>query len=125
MAGLRMTGQFDEQTVKLMHTPRCGVADVDTGADRRSKRYAIGPSKWENKALSFRCELARVHLHALHARPITSHEINFNKVWRTSAKKERGVTYAYIYMSRTLLQLMFSCTGFRCCPRMPSKTKAL
>ncbi|TGZ42728.1 Matrix metalloproteinase-14 [Temnothorax longispinosus] len=41
-AGLNITGELNEETVKLMATPRCGVKDkVGPAADGRSKRYAL------------------------------------------------------------------------------------
>jgi len=37
-----MLGELNEETVKLMATPRCGVKDkVGPAADGRSKRYAL------------------------------------------------------------------------------------
>ena len=50
MARLPVTGQFDAATVEKMHMPRCGMADVNKGPSG----YAIGPSKWDRKTLSFR-----------------------------------------------------------------------
>lgn len=54
MAHLPVTGEFDDATLKKMQEPRCGVPDVDLGPSSRGKRYAIFPSKWEKKQLSFR-----------------------------------------------------------------------
>merc|ERR1712050_555997 len=59
-AGLEQTGELDEETVKMMHTPRCGVKDFieedeDTprmrlrNSRRRGKRYALQGSRWKVK----------------------------------------------------------------------------
>ncbi|KAH8369608.1 hypothetical protein KR093_000278, partial [Drosophila rubida] len=53
-AGLNITGELDEETMKLMSLPRCGVRDrVGTG-DSRSKRYALQGSRWRVKNLTYR-----------------------------------------------------------------------
>jgi len=64
-AGLEQTGELDEETVKMMHTPRCGVKDfVEEDEDtprmrlrnsrRRGKRYALQGSRWKVKDLTYR-----------------------------------------------------------------------
>lgn len=59
-ADLPATGQLDSETMKMMAKPRCGVRDVrpevehDDHDGRRHRRYALGPSKWENKELTYR-----------------------------------------------------------------------
>merc|ERR1712088_652245 len=68
-AGLEQTGELDEETVKMMHTPRCGVKDFleedeDTpspnhrmrlrNSRRREKRYALQGSRWKVKDLTYR-----------------------------------------------------------------------
>jgi matrix metalloproteinase-14 (membrane-inserted) len=40
-AGLNQTGDLDEETVKLMGTPRCGVRDKIGHDARRKKRYVL------------------------------------------------------------------------------------
>ncbi|XP_064541521.1 matrix metalloproteinase-14 isoform X2 [Drosophila montana] len=53
-AGLNITGELDEETMKLMSLPRCGVRDrVGTG-DSRSKRYALQGSRWRVKNLTYK-----------------------------------------------------------------------
>lgn len=46
-AGLKGTGVIDEETVKLISTPRCSLPDVGPG-DRmkRRKRYALHDTIW-------------------------------------------------------------------------------
>ncbi|XP_073813979.1 LOW QUALITY PROTEIN: matrix metalloproteinase 1 [Musca autumnalis] len=55
-AGLNVTGELDEETMRLMSMPRCGVRDkVGFGTDsRRSKRYALQGSRWRVKALTYK-----------------------------------------------------------------------
>ncbi|XP_050499658.1 matrix metalloproteinase-2-like [Diabrotica virgifera virgifera] len=43
-AGLPVTGRLDERTLKLMHTPRCGMPDKNFRT--RRKRFTIHGSKW-------------------------------------------------------------------------------
>ncbi|XP_017867316.1 PREDICTED: matrix metalloproteinase-14 isoform X3 [Drosophila arizonae] len=53
-AGLNITGELDEETLKLMSLPRCGVRDrVGTG-DSRAKRYALQGSRWRVKNLTYK-----------------------------------------------------------------------
>ncbi|XP_055862716.1 72 kDa type IV collagenase-like [Biomphalaria glabrata] len=62
--GLPQTGDLDDQTIKLMSSPRCGVQDVQTGhrpsgTSRRQKRYFVSythegkPNRWEFTELSW------------------------------------------------------------------------
>ncbi|XP_070160770.1 matrix metalloproteinase-14-like isoform X1 [Polyergus mexicanus] len=54
-AGLNITGELNEETAKLMATPRCGVKDkVGPAADGRSKRYALQGSRWRTKNLTYK-----------------------------------------------------------------------
>lgn len=52
-AGLEITGELDDETLRLMTSPRCGVRD-HIGTDERSKRYALQGSRWKVKNLSYR-----------------------------------------------------------------------
>lgn len=58
--GLKPTGQFDEQTIKLLSDPRCGVKDVFYKEDEydgetlnRAKRYALSQKKWPKPELFY------------------------------------------------------------------------
>lgn len=54
-AGLNVTGDLDDETLKLMSLPRCGVKDkVGFGSDNRSKRYALQGSRWKVKNLTYK-----------------------------------------------------------------------
>jgi len=54
-AGLPATGDLDNETVKMMNTPRCGVRDMEAPTDRaRKKRYALQGSRWKVKNLTYR-----------------------------------------------------------------------
>ncbi|KAH8413605.1 hypothetical protein KR222_001617 [Zaprionus bogoriensis] len=53
-AGLNITGELDEETMKLMSLPRCGVRDRVVSADSRSKRYALQGSRWRVKNLTYK-----------------------------------------------------------------------
>ncbi|XP_030377643.1 stromelysin-3 isoform X2 [Scaptodrosophila lebanonensis] len=53
-AGLNITGELDEETMKLMSLPRCGVRDRVGTADSRSKRYALQGSRWRVKNLTYK-----------------------------------------------------------------------
>ncbi|KAI1287313.1 Matrix metalloproteinase-16 [Halotydeus destructor] len=55
-AQINETGVLDEETVKLMNTPRCGMSDSPHHLHdhRRSKRYALQGSKWRRMDLTYR-----------------------------------------------------------------------
>jgi len=54
-AGLPQTGSLDEDTVRLMNTPRCGVKDiVGKGLTTRKKRYALQGSRWKVRDLTYK-----------------------------------------------------------------------
>ncbi|XP_033320869.2 matrix metalloproteinase-14 isoform X1 [Megalopta genalis] len=53
-AGLNITGDFDEDTYKLMALPRCGVKDKVGPGFGRSKRYALQGSRWRVKKLTYK-----------------------------------------------------------------------
>lgn len=56
---LKKTGKLDKNTLKLMNSPRCGVADLfpdkegDTGEKRRYKRYTTQGSSWKKSHLTW------------------------------------------------------------------------
>ncbi|EDO43652.1 predicted protein [Nematostella vectensis] len=50
-AGLKVTGDLDEPTVRQMKKPRCGDPDVDDKGKRR-RRYLLA-SKWRKNALTY------------------------------------------------------------------------
>ena len=46
-AGLKVTGKIDDDTVKMIKTPRCSVPDFGPSDKmRRRKRYALHDSVW-------------------------------------------------------------------------------
>ena len=48
-AGIKVTGNIDAATIKLIKMPRCGISDFGpTDNMRRRKRYAAHGSKWHN-----------------------------------------------------------------------------
>jgi len=51
-AGLNQTGVFDNDTHKMMNTPRCGQTDEIGGAKRR-RRYVLQGSKWRSTDLTY------------------------------------------------------------------------
>merc|ERR1712168_880181 len=53
-AGLEATGELDEQTLKLMRLPRCGVKDFTTSLPGNISRYEVQGSVWEKRRLSYR-----------------------------------------------------------------------
>jgi len=64
-AGLKQTGELDEETMKLMSMRRCGVKDIDDGNDfrenitdiptfSRNKRYALQGSRWKTRTLTYK-----------------------------------------------------------------------
>lgn len=46
------TGNLDEETIKLINSPRCGVADVENSVMRR-KRYVIGSTNWQKRKITY------------------------------------------------------------------------
>lgn len=56
-AGVNVTGKINAETMKMMKTSRCGIADFGpTDMMRRRKRYAIQGSKWKKLDLTYRIE---------------------------------------------------------------------
>jgi len=53
MAGLPVTGWFDESTVKLISRPRCGFRDGKLN-DGAPENFEVGPSTWTNINLTYR-----------------------------------------------------------------------
>jgi len=56
-AGLPVTGEVDQATVRQMKKPRCGMPDVDDGG-MRIRRYKLG-RKWSKKHLTYFVEYGR------------------------------------------------------------------
>ncbi|XP_073505133.1 matrix metalloproteinase-25 [Phyllobates terribilis] len=57
-AGLRQTGILDEDTIAMMHKPRCSLPDImPSGYQRqRRKRYAPSGAVWQKRHLTWRIE---------------------------------------------------------------------
>merc|ERR1719342_502611 len=53
-AGLEATGEVDEETLKLMELPRCGVRDLVAKLPGNVSRYQAQGSVWEKRTLSYR-----------------------------------------------------------------------
>merc|ERR1719153_1536927 len=53
-AGLKATGEVDEETLKLMSLPRCGVRDLVARLPGNVSRYQAQGSVWEKRTLSYR-----------------------------------------------------------------------
>ncbi|XP_022907784.2 matrix metalloproteinase-16-like [Onthophagus taurus] len=45
------TGKLDEETIKLMSKPRCGLPDKDS--HQRAKRFTLGPTSWKKRNITF------------------------------------------------------------------------
>ena len=53
-AGLKETGQLDADTLALIKTDRCGVADFSQSDNtKRRKRYTLQGSSWKKKVMFF------------------------------------------------------------------------
>lgn len=50
--GLESTGVLNEETIKLMSMPRCGVKDVMNSKERQ-KRYIIGSKNWDKRQITY------------------------------------------------------------------------
>lgn len=50
--GLNPSGMMDDETMKLLSAPRCGVKDVLSSKERR-KRYVIGAKNWEKRKITY------------------------------------------------------------------------
>ncbi|XP_063791541.1 matrix metalloproteinase-25 [Pseudophryne corroboree] len=62
-AGLRETGELDDQTVAMMHRPRCSLPDVITTPEgRRRKRFALSGAVWQKSHLTWRVKSFPVSL---------------------------------------------------------------
>jgi len=46
------SGVMDDETVKLMSAPRCGVKDVLSSKERR-KRFVVGAKNWEKRKITY------------------------------------------------------------------------
>jgi len=56
--GLQQTGILDEETLKLLASPRCGNKDTNKGettenAHKRIKRFVIGAKGWKKRTLTY------------------------------------------------------------------------
>lgn len=49
---LNQTGILNDETFKLIKSPRCGVADINNKKSR-SKRYIIGSERWRKRNLTY------------------------------------------------------------------------
>jgi len=112
-AGLRQTGELDEETVKMMEMPRCGVKDVleeedslSRGGSRsgRGKRYALQGSRWKVKDLTYRVSKYPVRS-GLSRREVDSTMEKAFKIWEDETdlkftKKTSGKVHIEIRFER-------------------------
>jgi len=55
MAGIRVTGTMNTETIAMMERPRCGVSDhIQEEEGTRKKRYVLEGSSWENHQLTYK-----------------------------------------------------------------------
>ncbi|XP_046622272.1 matrix metalloproteinase-14-like isoform X1 [Neodiprion virginianus] len=50
---ITQTGVFDNNTLQLMKSPRCGVPDVDRNVNTRRKRYVIASKGWGKRNITY------------------------------------------------------------------------
>ncbi|XP_029383232.1 matrix metalloproteinase-25 [Echeneis naucrates] len=72
--GVRETGVLDNETIKLMSTPRCSLPDIVGSEDmlkrrRRRRRYALSGLKWQNTDLTW----------SIHSYPSQPHSPSLSK----------------------------------------------
>ncbi|XP_028398596.1 72 kDa type IV collagenase-like [Dendronephthya gigantea] len=54
-AGIKVTGKIDEETVRLIKSPRCSLPDFGPSDKmKRRKRYALHHAKWKNPSLTYK-----------------------------------------------------------------------
>uniref|UniRef100_A0A1B0DAP0 Peptidase metallopeptidase domain-containing protein n=1 Tax=Phlebotomus papatasi TaxID=29031 RepID=A0A1B0DAP0_PHLPP len=52
--GIPQTGAVDDETLKLMTSPRCGVGDLDGSNSRwRRKRFVVGGRGWQKRQITY------------------------------------------------------------------------
>ncbi|XP_053550621.1 matrix metalloproteinase-25 [Bombina bombina] len=64
-AGLRETGELDDETIRMMQKPRCSLPDIILRPEfmgRRRKRYVLSGSVWPKKKLTWRVDSFPVSL---------------------------------------------------------------
>lgn len=50
--GLPSSGILDDDTLKLLSAPRCGVKDVHSEKERQ-KRYIVGAKNWRKRQITY------------------------------------------------------------------------
>lgn len=53
---LEVTGTLDNNTIKLMKTPRCGCPDIVIKSNKSGpSSFVLGGTKWQKNDLTYRC----------------------------------------------------------------------
>ncbi|XP_018592412.1 matrix metalloproteinase-25-like [Scleropages formosus] len=86
-AGLKETGILDEDTLRLMSTPRCSLPDIVRAEDmlkkrrKRRKRYTLSGSRWQKNEITWSLHSYPSHLSSLSKEGVPSILTYALKAW--------------------------------------------